>query len=342
MKMLCIGAGSMGNRRIRDLSTLQDIQLALVDKRKDRLEAATERYPITAFEHIESALHWKPDAIVISTPPDVHNPYIEIALENGLHHFCEENIWTYDYKKVGVISDQKRLVSLPSCSLHFLPVIRGLKKIVLEELGTLHTYHMCLSTYEPTWHPSEGNEFYARNRSTSAGREMVPFELVFLNDIFGIPESVAGTVSRRGELGHHVEDTWCLQTKLQNGATGQLTVMMGCEHSMRKGWVAGTKGIVQFDLISGEVVRNFPAAGVNDVIQYGKMKDVLEEAYCEEIHTFVEVIKGNTSWPHSYFMSALATGTLAAAEKSAVTGTIEMVDPGFQPANYPTMYSFQE
>jgi predicted dehydrogenase len=338
IKVLQIGAGSMGTRRMRDLCARGDVEVALFDARQDRRERAQKRFGISTFGNISEALRWGPNALSISTPPDKHWEYVELALENEIHGFSEANIWTYDYKKVEKISKEKGIVTVASSSLVTLPVVQALKKLVSEELGDLHAYGISLSTYLPTWHPGEGREYYARNRETSAAREMVPFELGYLNEVFGIPEAVAGYVGKRGNLQDGEEDTWCLQFRLDNGAAGQVTVSMGCPVLIRKGWACGTNGYIEFDISTGEIYKNFPEKEIEEKVCYGAVGEVLEKNYYLEISNFIEKIKGIERECFSYKQSAIVTAVLAASEKSAVTGRIEQVDIGIQPAELPHMY----
>jgi len=69
MKILQLGSGSMGSRRLRDLSRRPDVTLALYDERADRRQRAHERFGVTVFTRLEDALAWEPAALVISTPP---------------------------------------------------------------------------------------------------------------------------------------------------------------------------------------------------------------------------------------------------------------------------------
>ncbi|MBP1990799.1 Gfo/Idh/MocA family protein [Paenibacillus eucommiae] len=337
-KVLQIGSGSMGTRRMRDLSARGDVEIALFDEREDRRERAAERFGVTCFSSLESALLWGPDTVVISTPPHMHAEYVEMALLHGLHFFCEAEIWPYNYLEVERIGKERNIVAAPSCTLYFLPVVRELKKIVEEQLGGLHAYYMCLSVDAPGWHPGEGEEYYARHRSTAPGREMVPFELIALDYVFGEPEAAAGTVRQRGELLMKSEDTWCLQMTLASGATGQLSVFMGSPQTMRKGIAGGTNGFIEFDLSAGTISRKLPKLGIDDMLHLGAMSDILESVYADEINMFIEAVRKKTDWPFTYRKSSIVTGTLAAAEKSAITGRVELVDPGFLPATLPDQY----
>jgi predicted dehydrogenase len=334
LRVLQIGAGSMGGRRLRDLSPRQDVNLALLEARHDRRTKAAARHSgLVVFDNLPTALEWKPQALCVSTPPDQHDDYVKLALEWGLHHFCEANIWTMNPALVDEISQRKGLVSAPSCSLHFLPVVEELSRIVRHELGSLHGYQMALNTYMPDWHPGEGPEYYARNRNTAAGREMVPFELLWLNNTFGAPSAIAGSVTRGGTLEGVVEDTWSLQLQLSSGASGQLMVLMACPAALRQGWCFGQAGQVFFDLFSGEIRRDY-RNGICDSRNFGAMKDVLESTYQRETVAFIDAVQGKTKWPLGYHAAAVATAALAAAEASAAAGRTMPVDVLVQPVIY--------
>ena len=337
IRLLQIGAGAMGTRRLRDLSARDDVEIGLFDQRDDRRQRAADQFEIDTFSTMDDGLEWAPDALIISTPPDGHDPFIEIALERGLHHFCEENIWTYDHRTVDRISRERGLVSAASCSFSFLPVIQELERVVRHELGELHAYQMLLSTYMPNWHPEDGPDFYARQRSTAAAREMVPFELVWLNRVFGAPTHVLGSVKTSGRLENASEDTWSLQMDI-GGGVGQLVVGHASPTDHRSGMAIGTNGRVAFDVFAGTITRELPELGITDTRYIGSQAADLESAYATEIATFVDAVRGAV-WPHGYLESSVATGTLAAAETSAATGLRVAVDPDVQPAPVPPGHS---
>lgn len=321
----------MGQRRLRDLKDRSGVELALLELRADRRQRATlvnSKLPV--FDNLEAALQWQPNALSISTPPQSHDEYVKIALDRGLHHFCEANIWTMDPELIAQESRRKSVVSAPSSSLYFLPVVEELSRMVRDELGALHGYQMTLNTYMPDWHPGEGPEYYARNRDTAAGREMVPFELLWLDQVFGRPLEVQGLVTRGGTLPNVVEDTWSLQMRLEGGGSGQLMVLMSCPGALRQGWCFGEAGQIFFDLFSGEIRREY-RDGANDRRNFGAMKDVLEPSYYREINAFINAVRGRENWPQSYHATAWATATLAAAETSSELGRRVMVDVAAQP-----------
>ena len=88
MKFLVVGLGSMGKRRVRNLIALGDNGIAGFDLREDRCLEANEKYGITIFSDIDSALkNFRPDALVISTSPEQHMKYARMGFELGLSCF---------------------------------------------------------------------------------------------------------------------------------------------------------------------------------------------------------------------------------------------------------------
>src|SRR5690242_2929369 len=69
LKILQIGAGAMGTRRLRDLQQRTDIALALYDQRPDRCAAAQARFGVKTFAALGEGLAWGPEVLIISTPP---------------------------------------------------------------------------------------------------------------------------------------------------------------------------------------------------------------------------------------------------------------------------------
>lgn len=338
MRILQIGGGSMGSRRMRDLHGRlfrgEPIDVRLWDTRSDRRRAAEARFGVASFRDFEEALAWRPEAMVVSTPPDRHADLVSTAVRAGLHVFSEADIWPAG-PEIGLAADQAGVIAAPSATLLFQPVIAEVRRIVATELGTVHGFGYLLSVDAPSWHPGEGSEYYARHRATAPAREMTAFELIALQGILGHATSVSGIVTTRGSLPQDAEDTYCLQYRTTTGAAGQLTVLMACPQVVRQGWVAGEAGFVSFDLMAGTVRRQFPGSDVFDERKICDWAATLESVYLDEITTFLGAIDGTAVWPYSLQDSALVCGTLAAAETSAITGRVEPVRVNVPPAPLP-------
>ncbi|MEO6874530.1 MAG: Gfo/Idh/MocA family oxidoreductase [Opitutaceae bacterium] len=329
MKILQLGGGSMGTRRLRDLSGRADLEIRVFDARADRRLAAADRFGIKTFDSLAAAMNWAPDALIISTPPGTKGPFVELALNRNLHHFVEADIWSY-----GVAERAERakgLVCAPSLTFAFLPVVQALAERLPSAIGTLLGYQFFLAGDMASWHPAEGNEYYGRHRDTAPAREMVPFELAWLAEVFGRPQKVAGGFGRFSGRDGAFEDTWTLQLQLAQGGTGQLTVTMACPHDFRSGCAFGVNGHATWDINRGEVALHI-AAQPAQVLQFGPIAQVIDATYAAEINAFVDAIQGSKPWPHRYADYQLALATLAAAESSAGKNVWETIDPRREPA----------
>jgi len=314
LKLLQLGCGSMGSRRLRDLSVRPDVTLRLYDQREDRRAAAQRRFQVAAFRTLDEALAWEPDALVISTPPGTKGPLVQWALDHRIHHFVEADLWSY-----GAAIQAERhpeLVSAPSLTFAFLPVVQALQARIPAEIGQLLTYQFLLAGDMAAWHPTEGMEYYGRHRDTAPAREMVPFELAWLAAIFGSPRAVCGDFGRFCGRTDSIEDTWSLLLALEAGGTGQVTVTMACPDNHRCGTACGTTGSVRWDINRGEIVLQGNRRSAPEVLQCGEIGRVIEPAYAAEIGRFVEAIQGKAIWPHRYADYQHAIATLAAAEQT--------------------------
>jgi len=199
----------------------------------------------------------------------------------------------------------------------------------------LLSYQFLLSTFAPSWHPHEGAEYYSRHRDTCPAREMVPFELGWLNAIFGPATEVAGHFGKYGQLRSDTEDTWSLGMRLQGSGFGQLTITMACPQDYRAGCCFGTNGMAAWDISSGEIALQTNREPTPRILHCGFIGSVIEQIYHEEINLFVDAAMGRCSWPHSHALSRQCSAILAAAETSSVTRGWVTVDPEMEPASAP-------
>lgn len=326
LKILQIGCGSMGSRRLRDLSRRSEIDLRAFDARADRRDSARLRFGVKTFDTFAAALDWMPDALVISTPPGTKGLLVNLALERQIHHFVEADIWGYGV--AARVAACTGLVCAPSLTFSFLPVCKALVEIVPPAIGPLLGYQFCLAGDMAGWHPTEGLEYYGRHRDTAPAREMVPFELAWLANIFGPAKRVSGGFNQFSRREDTFEDTWSLLMQLDRGGTGQVTVTMGCPHDYRRGCAFGGNGSATWDINRGEIVLNNSQDSMH---QFGALGKVIESAYAAEITAFIDAIQGVAPWTHSYSDYQRTLATLAAAEAGACADRWTEVKPDLEP-----------
>lgn len=328
-RILQLGGGSMGSRRMRDLSRRPDVEVRAFDGRADRRQSAESRFGVTTFATMEAALDWAPEAFVISTPPGTKGPLVDLALDRGIHHFVEADIWSYGV--ANRVAHYPKLVCAPSLTFSFVPVVQALIELVPATIGPLLGYQFSLAGDMNGWHPGEGNEYYGRHRDTAPAREMVPFELAWLARAFGRATQVSGGFNEFSRRPGSFEDTWSLLMQLEHGGTGQVTVTMGCPHDFRRGWAFGANGTITWDVNRGEIVLH-PANAPEVVKQYGAIGQLIETSYAAEIGAFIDAIQGGPAWNHSYEEYQHGLATLAAAETGARSDLWTTVQPSQEPS----------
>ena len=217
MKFLIVGLGSMGKRRIRNLLALNHSMIAGFDIRLDRCEEVSNKYNIPVYETIDEAfLIFKPDVLVISTGPETHMKFAFLALERNLDCFIEASV--VDGQKIMKLSELVKIsknIIVPSCTMRYFPGPIAVKKIISEgKIGKPLNINYQTGQFLPDWHPWENiKEFYVSVKQTGGAREIVPFELTWLNEIFGSPKALSCVKEKISDIDADIDDIYhfCLR-----------------------------------------------------------------------------------------------------------------------------------
>jgi len=297
MKFLVIGLGSMGKRRVRNLIALgHKDNVVGIDPRSDRTDEAKE-YGIEVFNNFEEAVEQhKPDAFMISTPPNLHMQYAYFAQKNNISCFIEASVVDADkILELSRIIEGKNIVMAPSCTMKFYPGPIKIKELINNgSIGKVLNYNYHTGQYLPDWHPWEGiQDFYVSNPDTGGAREIVPFELTWLNDIFGDAKPLACVRRKLTDIPADIDDIYhCLLEYPQN-VIGNLTVeVISRPKAVREFRVMGSKGEIVFSGDSNSVkyintnMQEWEEFSFEEgVIQSGYINP--EEPYINEVREFV-------------------------------------------------------
>ncbi len=327
MKSLIVGLGSMGKRRIRNLTYLKAGEIAGFDPREDRRAEAESKYGIRTFGNFAEAMAIGPDALIISTPPDLHMPYMHAAAEMGLHFFCEASVVDEGLTSLIPMCSSKGIVAAPSSTLRFNPSIRRIKEMV--DTGRIGkplvlTYHS--GQYLPDWHPWEDyRTFYVARRATGAGREIVPFELSWLTWVLGDVTTVAAMKDKVTDLEIDIDDVYQLVLKFQTGIIGHLLVDVVAREAVRTFRLLGSEGTIEWKW-SEHKVRLFEALS-KQWIEFDEPEPspepgyiASEGMYIDEMRHFIAAVEGRETYHYSLADDKRVLDTLYAAERSSDSG----------------------
>ncbi len=251
MRFLVIGLGSMGKRRVRNLQALGVNDIAGFDTREDRRAEATGKYGIVAYPDFTTALeNYHPEVLVISTSPEHHMTYAWAGFERGLSCFIEASVVEADrILELHKRTEGTKVLMAPSCTMRYYPGPKKVKQLI--QSGAIgHPLNINYQTgqYLPDWHPWEPIEkFYVSARETGAGREIVPFELTWLNDIFGKPEPLACVTAKLTDMNADIDDVYHCLLRYPEQVLANVTVeVISRPKATRELRVLGTEGEVVF------------------------------------------------------------------------------------------------
>ena len=326
MRFLIVGLGSMGKRRVRNLQFLKAGELAGFDPREDRRREAAEKYGIQTFGDFDEACSaFKPDALVISTPPDLHVRYAKLALENDRHYFSEASVVDDEMDELIALSrEHPQAVAAPSCTLRYHPSIQTIKLLVEgDEFGKPLLFTYQAGQWLPDWHPWEDyRSFYVSRRETGACREIVPFELSWLTWVLGPISVITGMRDKLSTLDADIDDTYQVLLKFRSGLLGHLLVDVIARAPVRSLRLCSEHATIEWDGAKGKV-RLFRAStqAWEDIPEPERIQEpgyvYAENMYIEEMRDFVAACRGEKQWGYSLEDDKRVLNLLSLMEESS-------------------------
>lgn len=170
--ILVIGAGSIGERHIRNLWQLGYKNISVFRQRNlpFRDISNAEVNVITDWKEIEKQNFF---AAFICTPTSQHMQQSISCLQENMHVFMEKplshNTDGFHQLQYTVAASQKYFFM--GYMLHYHPFLQQVKNYILENtFGTLNSFETTWHSYLPHWHPWEDyRKSYAANRDAGGG-----------------------------------------------------------------------------------------------------------------------------------------------------------------------------
>lgn len=299
----------MGKRRIRNLFHHGIPKEAIVGCEPDaeRASAVAAEYGISVTGDFQGALEsFKPDAIIVSTPPDAHAPYMLEAARRKIHVFVEVTTVDTGYAELLPLLDGS-FVAAPSCTFRYFPAVQRIKELIAAgAIGTPRVFQHYLGQYLPDWHPFEDyRNVYFSKKETGGAREMFPYELVWLTDVLGGGiadiDGIRGTIS---DLDITADDVYAATIRLTNNVVGTLLIDLLNRKARRTFMAVGSEGTLDWDWLAREIcvtspdgtVETFPFPQGETIGKY----NTAEDAYQNEIGDFLLAIRGKKAYPYTF------------------------------------------
>ena len=307
MKIAIVGLGSMGKRRIRNLTHLGAANLVGFDIREDRVrEVLGIGHQAREFSKDESFEEF--DAVVVSTSPAHHVSVLEKAIRARKPVFVEASVTLDGLPKLLAMAERLGVLVCPSCTMRFHPAIKEIKSLVTSgKLGkpTNFVYHC--GQYLPDWHPWEDiRDFYVSKKETGAAREIVAFELTWMTDVFGTVKDLCCIYGKTIDLGVDIDDTYSFSARFGTGTIGSVTVDVTSRVASRRMTLNLERGQLKWDWNKGSIDIEAVELGRSESIRFsltdaasGYNKNITESMYVDEMKSFIDSVRGISAFPNT-------------------------------------------
>ncbi len=252
---MVVGSGSIGERHLRNLRSLGELDLHAVDP-ADAARSRAEALGATTHRSLDSALAVRPRAVLICTPPVDHIRSARAALSAGAHVFIEKPI-SHDLEGVAAAIQEaasRKLVLAVGYNLRAHPGLRKVKDLIGSGvIGRLLSIRAEFGQDLASWRPARDyRETYSARDALGGGILLdASHEIDYVRWLAGEIRDVAAVTGRLSSLEIDVEDIAALVMTLTSGALAEIhldCIQVGYARSCK---VIGSAGTVVWDWHDG-------------------------------------------------------------------------------------------
>lgn len=253
LKILVVGLGSMGKRRIRNLRALGVSDIFGFDKNKKIQKTVAKEYKVLTIQNLSELSTLGLDLVIVSTPPQYHLEPILECIQSKINFFSEYNLITKDVEEIIRHTRTARVLGLPSHTEDYDLDLRRLRKELSKGTFGYFVFHLGQNIH--TWHPwQEPGQHFIFKPAVNGIREILRAELPWIVDQFGPVVNIQSQKASIFTKKYKVPDY--LQVHLV--------------------FKSGMRGTLIFDLISTDVIKRFEAVGENCLISWEEREKLIK------------------------------------------------------------------
>lgn len=315
MKFLVIGLGSMGRRRIRLLLRhVPPDNVCGADTSAERRAEIQRLFSIQTYSDYHIAIEQaQPDAALICTPPLSHADIISECIARGLHVFSEINLVPDRYDAIIAAAKQRQVQLFLSSTLLYRRDIQMIKDIVNRQRGPVN-YRYHVGQYLPDWHPWDlGRDFFIWDKRTGGCREIFAIELPWLVRAFGAIVHFTAVKGKISALDIDYPDHYFVILEHESGSRGVFLAdvlarkaqqsLLVYSDALHLTWEGTPESLSLYDIQTRET-KPLETYGVVER-SGGYTENNIENAYEEELCTFLSLLKGGQTPPRHTFEADL-------------------------------------
>jgi len=297
MKILIIGAGSIGTRHLKNLLKLGYKNLVVSDPDEKKLKVAALLGNFSLYKNAKTAIEKeRPNIVFICNPTHLHVPTASLALNYAAHVFIEKplsnNLAGVDalIKKVA----RGKKVVMPACNFLFYEGFKKLQSVLKSMVyGKAMLCRVAQGFYIP-WARKNINykKSYIAKKTEGGGviLDHVTHSIYYLSALFGDIKKAALLLSDKHPLGFKSEEMAVLMLEHKNGVISGIASDYICKKTTHRIEVVTEKGTLTLDI--GEDTLIFEDRKIKKELYRGDKN--LNKMFVEEIKHFLNCIKNNS------------------------------------------------
>ena len=308
MRVVVIGLGSMGRRRIRLMQAMSNApEIVGVNRSAERRAQVEKEFGIRTFATLDEALAAaKPQAAFLCTAPASHGSAVMECIAAGLDIFMEINLLGGWYAEAAALAAAKGVKLFISST----PVYRREMRYIADAVrGEPVNYLYHCGQYLPDWHPWEDyHNFFAAKKETNGCREILCVEMPWIEKAFGKVESVQVMSGRLTSLDIDFPDHYMIMLRHEGGTKGFYCQDVVARKGLRRlevfseklhiFWEGTPDTLSEYDF---EAKALKPVKLYDDVVQDGRYNaNIIENAYADEIAAFFDYVKNGVTPPYTF------------------------------------------
>ena len=322
MRVLVCGAGSIGQRHIKNLIELGVTVLAWRERR-NKIDELAAAFGIPVFSDLEEAiLHC--DAVIVATETHKHIDIALVAARHKKHLFIEKPIsHSLDFlNDLNQIAQEHELVVEIGNMLRASETLNVLKNLIVnQEYGKVLTYRAVMGHRLDTWRPEcDYRDSYSADRAKGGGALMdLIHQVDLVQFLFGQIDFVYCFNQTVGPLHINAETLSCLTLECENGLSGQVQVDMISPVYRGSIEVVATEALLVWNIQTNSLMI-YRRNGQEEIISPSK-EFKRNELFVTHMTTFLSRIK-NKDVPAiaSFEESVMALSTVLTAYESHSQG----------------------
>ena len=300
MRILIVGWGSMGKRRIRLLSQLiPECKFICVDNDHVRLEQLKKDGYI-GFNILSDAISTHPDFAFVCTSPGHHAEIILQLIEHHIPVFTELNLISERYDEIIKESKVNNVKVFMSNTMLYDKQIISIGKELKKRNKLTYIYHV--GQYLPNWHPWESyHDYFVGKKETNGCREILAIQFPWIIKLFGKVKSFSAIKKKNSSLDIDFNDTLIISMEHENGNSGvfvcdvissnAVNYLEVVGENLQIRWDGTPETLLSFDNESKKMKVMKSYDSIEHVEGYADI--IYEDQYRDEIKAFLDWLTEN-------------------------------------------------